>query len=398
MEVIKLGRRVAVLATGQTKYVTKRLDVNMPEMVFEAAYAALSECDLSPAHLDAVIFAIAPETFDGVDSPDKWCADAAAAWNKPYMRIHTGGSTGSSGALAAITHIASGIFDIVLVLGIQRVSQTPDAQLVLNLTFDPIFGRGSAMNLISCWASDAVEAMQRYKFSEWHMAKISAKNHQNALNNPFAHVRLDVSIEDCLKSPVVCWPLKLLDCCPRSDGACAVVFASEEKATRLAPKPAWVQGYAGICIQDVQGEIGREQMAGYGLGARRAYKMAGITDPLKEIDVAEPYLPFSSMEVVAYHQLGFCEEPTEAVKLVERGFGEMNGEVPFNPSGGVLCSNPIGATGLVRVAEASLQIMGKAEKRQVPDVRRALATGQGGAPGPMSASFTNAFVLGVDKP
>jgi len=393
-----LSRRVAVVGTGQTRFVTKRFDVNMPEMAYEAAKAALDDCEIRPKDVDAVIFAIAPEAFDGVDCPDKWCADAAGAWNKPFMRIHTGGATGGSGALAAVDHISSGVFGVVLVVAIQRVSQTPDAQLVLNLTFDPLFGRGSALNLISSLAIDAVEAMETYRFTEWHLAKISAKNHQNALKNPYAHLKLDVTIDDCLNSSVVCWPLKLLDCCPRSDGACAVVFASEEKATKLSSKPAWVQGYAGLCTQEVQGEIGREQMAGSGLATRRAYKMAGITKPRDEIDVAEAYLPFTSMEVIAYHKLGFCEEPAEAAKLVEKGFGEMAGEVPFTPSGGVLCSNPIGATALVRVAEAALQVMGKAGERQVSDVKRALATGLGGSPGPMSASFTTVFVLGVDKP
>lgn len=393
-----MGRRVAIVGTSQTKCVTKRLDVSMPEMAFEAAKAAMDDCEITLKDIDAVIFAIGPETFDGIDCPDKWCADAAGAWNKPYMRIHTGGATGGSGALAAIDHVSSGIFDVAIVVAMQRVGQTPDAQLVLNLTFDPIFGRGSALNLVSTWALDAVDAMEKYKFTEWHMAKISAKNHQNALKNPFAHLKLNVNIDDCLKSPVVCWPLKLLDCCPRSDGACAVIFASEDKATKLTSKPAWVQGYAGVCTYDMQGEIGRDIMGGYGIAARRAYKMAGITKPREEIHVAEPYLPFTSMELVAYHQLGFCEEPTEVRKLAEEGFGEMDGEVPFTPSGGVLCSNPIGATALVRVAEAALQVTGKAAERQVPNVKRALATGEGGAPGPMSASFSNAFVLGVDMP
>lgn len=386
------------MGTGQTKYAEKRPDVNIPELAHEATRAALDSCGLAPKDIDAVVFGLAPETFDGVDCPDNWAADAVGALNKPYMRIHTGGATGMSAAIAAIAHIASGMFDTVLVIAQQRVSETPDAQFILNLTFDPIFGRDMALNLIASSAMDAVGLMETYGFTEWHMAKLASKNHRNALNNPYAHVQKDVSVEDCLKSPMMCWPLKLLDCSPRSDGACAVVLTAEEKASKSTRKPAWVLGYGDVCTQRTQGEKIVPKWFGYGESVQRAYKMAGIIDPRKEISVVEAYQPFSYYELISYQQFGFCSEPREAAKLVERGFGEMTGEVPFAPSGGVTCSNPIGATGLVRLAEAALQVMGDAGRRQVGNVRRALATGAGGSPGPVSGSFNNAMVLGMDKP
>jgi acetyl-CoA C-acetyltransferase len=121
--------------------------------------------------------------------------------------------------------------------------------------------------------------------------------------------------------------------------------------------------------------------------------MAGIVNPRRQISVVEPYDPFSMAEISLYESLGFCKDPREATKMVENGFAEMSGEVPFSPSGGVLCSNPIGATALVRVAEAALQIMGKAEKRQVPDAKVALAMGAGGSPAPGSATFINFMIL-----
>jgi acetyl-CoA C-acetyltransferase len=125
--------------------------------------------------------------------------------------------------------------------------------------------------------------------------------------------------------------------------------------------------------------------------------MAGIDNPRKQIQVAEPYIPVSYQEIPAYAAFGFCE-PDEVTKLVEEGFGEMDGEVPFCPSGGCLCSNTIGASGLARVAEAAIQVMGKAEARQVPNVKNALAMAGGGifGTGGMTAFFVDVIVLGTE--
>ena len=127
----------------------------------------------------------------------------------------------------------------------------------------------------------------------------------------------------------------------------------------------------------------------------KAYRMAGIDTPRKQIQVVEPYAPFSSTELMCYVMLGFCEH-RDVARLCEDGFGEMSGEVPFNPSGGVLCSNPIGATAMVRIVEIALQVMGKAEARQVPNVKIGLATGAGGSSGLGLAQFQTAMVLGVE--
>jgi len=388
----ELARRVAVVGTGQTKYATRRFDWSAPDMVYEAASKALDDAGLKVKDVDAVVFGVAPEALDGINSMDKWCADAAGARNKPFMRVHTGGATGGSTALAAAHHVASGIFDVVLAVAMERVGETPDAQRVLNRIYDPILASDFALNIIAAMAMEASRHMETYGFTEEHMAMISAKNHVNALNNPYAHLQLDVTIEDVLKSPIVCWPFKLLDCCPRSDGACAVVFASEDKAKKMVPVPAWVNGMGAVTDITVPGETGgKGWQAAHAV--QKAYGMAGIDNPRRQIQVVEAYCPFSSMEIALYDNLGFCK-PNEVAKLTESGFGEMGGEVPFTPSGGVICSNPIGATALIRVAEAAIQVMGKGDKRQVPNVKNALATGAGGSPGPSSASYITAMMLG----
>ena len=388
----KLARRVAIVGTGQTKYVTKRFDCSAPDMVYEATSRALDDAGLKVKDIDAVVFGLAPESLDGINSMDKWCADAAGARNKPFMRVSTGGATGGSTALAAAHHVSSGLFDVVLAVAMERVGETPDAQRVLSRIYDPIVASDFALNIIAAVAMETSRRMGIYGFTEEHMAMISVKNHLNAFNNPYAHLQIKVTIEDVLESPIVCWPFKLLDCCPRSDGACAVVFASEDKARKLVPVPAWVNGMAAVTDITVPGETGDTgwKMSG---GAWKAYKMAGIDKPRQQIQVVEAYNPFSSIELFYYENLGFCK-PNEVAKLAESGFGEMSGEVPFTPSGGVMCSNPIGATALIRVAEAAIQVMGKADKRQVPEVKNALATGLGGSPGPASAAYNTAMILG----
>lgn len=367
--------------------------MSVSDLAHEAARSSLDDAQLTLKDIDAVVFATGPECFEGVNCPDKWAAGESGGWGKPFMRINTGGATGGSGALAAISHVASGAFDVVLVIAMQRVGQTPDAQRILNLIWDPVLATGFALNLPAIAAMGTTNAMQRVGYTEWHMAKISEKAHLNALNNPYAHVRFKLTLQDVLNSRAICWPIKLLDCCPRSEGACAAIFASEERARKITSTPAWVIGTgATTCCFTIGEPAGGDAELG-GPAIRQAYKLAGIDDPRRQIDVVECYDPFSNTEIGYYYSMGFCQDPRDAVKLVEAGFGEMTGEVPFNPSGGVLCSNPIGATAMVRVVEAALQVMGKADQRQVPDARVALATGAGGSPGPGSATFMNAVIV-----
>lgn len=397
-----MRRRVAIIGTGQTKCVTTRRDMTAPDLIFEATKAALLDAGLEAQDVEAVVFAMGPEAFEGVNNPDKWCSGAAGGLHKATLRVNTGGATGGSAANEATYLVSSGLFDVVVAAGLERVGETPDAQVVLSKVWDPLISEYVPMNIIVSNAVRATRNMERYGYTEYHMAMVSSKNHMNALNNPYAHIQKRVTVEDVLSSRVLCWPLKLLDCCPRSDGACTVIFASERLAKSSFNQAAWVLGTGGAATVTTPGETLpgnefdimnlREVKA-----SRQAYKMAGISNPRRQVDVVEPYQPFSYQEPDSYHCLGFCEA-SEVRKLVESGFGEMTGEIPFSPSGGLLCSNPIGASGLIRVAEAAIQITGKGDKRQVPDVKIALATAAGGSPGPGSASFYTSMVLGVSPP
>jgi acetyl-CoA C-acetyltransferase len=225
-------------------------------------------------------------------------------------------------------------------------------------------------------------------------ARVAVKARRNACRNPHSHLKMpDVTVEDVLASDMLAYPVRKLDMCPSSDGACAVLMASEEDAPRLAPRPAWVHAAVTAHDQQFMGDSLKRlaEMRSLIAASRKAYAQAGIADPLVELDVAEVYEPATYAELAMYECLGFCEKGGGG-RLIDDGITEMGGALPVNASGGVLSANPVGATALIRVAEAALQTMGTAGERQVENVERALATGYGGN------AWTEVMILGTARP
>ncbi|MBN2061766.1 MAG: thiolase family protein [Deltaproteobacteria bacterium] len=394
-----MARRVAIVGTGQTKYKKQHTEKGTPDLYFEAVQRCLEDAEMNIRDIEAVVFGSGPEALDGVNGLDKWCSDAVGALNKPLIRVNTGGATGGSTVLAAIDHITSGMFDVVLAVAGQRMGQsTEHSQYILNMGFDPVVLKMFSINTLPLFAGDALLCMKKYGFDEYHMARIAVKNHLNALNNPYAHLHIKATMEQAMEAKFLAYPIKLLDLCPSSEGSAAVLLASEEKAKKITSKPAWVKGFSmGTTILNT-GIDNIDSTYSWDRITWKAYKMAGIDKPRKDINVAEPYIPSSYQEIPAYSAFGFCK-PEEAAKLCEEGFGEMDGEVPFCPSGGTLCANTIGCAGMARFAEAAIQVMGKGEARQVSGVRNALATAGGGifGTGGATAFFLDVLVLG-DRP
>ncbi len=370
-----MPRPVAIAGVGLTRCSSWRRDVLYPELVYEATSAALQDAGITSKDVQAVVYG-SMDPFDGVNAPEKWNVDACAAagmLGTPYMKISTGGTTGGSTALAAYYHVASGLYDVVLAVASQRVGESIEAQLVLNTAVDPVYERGFGAGAITIAAIQASAHMHQYGTTEEDLALVSVRNHENAVNNPYAHLRLKFGVQDALASPMLSWPLRLADCCPSSDGACALVFASGERARALAERPAWIRGAGQITDNYFAGDRPwYEDWDSLSMLARRVYRMAKIDDPFRQLDVAELYNPFTVQEILEYEALGFCEKGKGA-ELVRKGLTAMDGQLPVCPSGGVLSNNPIGASGLIRVAEAALQVMGKADQRQVPNVKTALA-------------------------
>lgn len=389
--------KVAVIGVGQTVFKHHHPDRTYVELAQEAVKAALADAGLTPAEVDAVVFSMAPTEFMGVNDADRWAVDSIWAAQKPFMRIHTGGATGGSAFHAAYCHVASGAFRTVLVVGADRVAETPDAQHVLNLIWDPFYEHDLALNTVTMTALAAQRYMHLYGATEEQFARVVVRARRNALNNPYAHLKGETTVDEVMHSPRVAWPFKRLDICPRSSGAAAIILANLAVTKRTCPRPAFIAGIGGIAhsvfMGDRMGPWADTEFAdqdGLHLAARECQRRAGLNDPVKQIQVTELYDPFSSFQFPQLESLGFCRRG-EAAAMSDAGAFDVGGVVAVNPSGGTLCTNPIGVTGLVRAADAALQIMGKAGPAQVPGVHRAITTAVGG-----STQFFTCTILSDD--
>lgn len=385
-----MTRDVAVVSVGMTPFKSKHAGRPPPDLTFEAVRECLGGAGLAPRDVDAVVFG-SMDPFDGVNMPERMQAGAALGVGRPYMKISTGGTTGLTTGVAAYQHVASGVFDVVLAVSSQRVGEAADAQPVLNTCVDPVYERHSGVGAITVGAVQGAAHMKRFGTRAEDFAAVAVKDHANAGRNGKAHLRFPVSLDDVLGSRVVSTPLHLLECCPRSDGACAVLFASADRARAMTDRPAWVRGEASVSDSYPMGD--RPDFARWdsaAVAARRAYRMAGIDDPLRDLDVAEIYCAFAPQEFLDIEAFGFAA-PGEGPKLLREGVTTFDGDLPTSPSGGVLTTNPIGATGLVRLAEASLQVMGKAGEHQVAGAETALAHAWGG-----TAQFHTVMIVGSD--
>lgn len=371
-----MQRSVAVVGTGQTNHTKARDDVNQPELVHESVTAALTDAGLGARDVDAFVLSNM-ELFEGRALPDLWCAEAFGVADRPLLKVATGGTSGTSAVIAGIHQVASGLFDIVLVAGYEKHSEG-HTQAGMALT-DPLWDRNVASGAVGNFALSVAEFTRERGVTEHHAARVAVKARRNAARNPHAHLQMpDLTVDQVLESKMLAEPLRLLDMCPQSDGSCALVLAAEERATSLCPRPAWVRATATRHDKPYLGDLPQRLATMRTLrdASACAYRQAGISEPLKQFDVAEIYEPVTYAELAWYEALGLCAEGG-AGRMIEEGLTEMDGELPVNPSGGVLSSNPVGASGVIRAAEAALQIHGRGGERQVEGVTWALATGYG---------------------
>jgi acetyl-CoA C-acetyltransferase len=387
-----MGRGVAVVAVGQTDHVSRRTDVNVAELAREAVDRCLATRELGLADVDAIVLGNM-EMFEGINMPDQWMASALGAAGKPLLKLNTGGTVGASTAVAGAQLLAAGAFRRVLCVGYEKHSEG-SVQSAITTVGDPIWERAVMAGAIGNFASMASVYVDESGVSEEHAAKVAVKARRNACRNPHAHLRMpDITVEDVLSSDMLAYPVRKLDMCPSSDGACAVLMAAEEDAASLCPRPAWVRAAVTAHDQQYMGDSLKRlaEMRSLIAAAAKGYRQARVDDPVRDLDVAEIYEPATYAELAMYECLSFCERGGGG-RLIDEGITEMGGPLPVNPSGGVLSANPVGATALIRVGEAALQVMGEAGERQVDGARRALATGYGGN------AWTELLVLEAERP
>ncbi len=369
-----MKRAVAVVGVGQTHHASRRSDVNIPGLIREAVDRALLDAGLDHSDIDAVILGKAPDMLEGVAQPEQFLVGALGAHLKPMLRVHTAGSVGATTAITAATHVASGLYERVLAVAFEKQSEG-NAMWALspNLPFTPPLVAGAG----GFFAPYCRAYITRSK-APLHIGPLTVVNaRENASRNEYAHLRERVTIEQVMETPMLWDPIRFGETCPSSDGAIALVLASEDLAKNGPRKPAWIK--AGFSLAEAMWVPGRDQVSPLAGAecARLCYERAGITDPWNEIDTAEIYVPFSWFEAMWLENLGFCAEG-EGWKAIDRGDTRFDGHLPINPSGGVLCTNPIGASGMIRLGEAALQVMGRAGEHQVEGAKVALGHAYGG--------------------
>jgi len=296
------------------------------------------------------------------------------------MRSYVGGGTGVFVPIQGWYHVASGLFDVCLVVAEEKMSSFyPHAQAAFLTIFDHTIERPLKPNLLWIFALEMNRYMQTYGISKADIARVAVKNKRNAAGHPCALLGdAEITVDDVLNSEVLAWPVNRLDVSPVTDGAVAVVLAAEHVARRITDKPVWIEG-VGWSLDTAHWTNRDLAYPRYvEVAARMAYDMAGITEPRKQINIVEPYDPFDYKELHHLEGLQLAERG-QAPQLVIDGVTERTGDMPVCPSGGLLgVGNPIAAAGLMKVAELFWQLRGEAGERQVPGhPRRGLAQAWG---------------------
>ena len=371
-----MKRKVAITGIGQSKHRGHRPDVNQPELVWESVEDALNDSRLELKDIDCIVHGNM-ELFEGIHQPDMWHVMGDGAAMKSGFRITTGGSTGSTLSCAATNLVASGLYDTVMAVGFEKQEEGQTTTGITAMA-DPLWGREIQTGAITgttglIWVKEFGER------AEWAAAKTRVKAAKNACRNFKAHLRLNISEEDVINSRLLAYPVRLLHMCPETNGSCAVIYTNEENARHNPQQPVWVKDHITVHREETFHRGGpRLQEMTHKVAAQRLFARNGITDPLHQIDLFEMYDPSSWWEMDWTCEFMGLDKKT-VLEMVEKGDFGIEGKFPINPSGGVVSTNPIGATALIRVAEAALQVRGNAGEHQVPkNVKTALASGFGG--------------------
>ncbi|MGD0275816.1 MAG: thiolase family protein [Syntrophales bacterium] len=364
--------RAAIIGVGMTKIEANKNRETFADMAWEAVNKALNDAGMSIDDIDNVI-TTSSDFWDGRTISCMAVGDASGAADKNISCVE---GDGTYGAFYGYTRALSGSYKTTLVTGHSKGSQCISS-LITNAAFDPIYERGLGMDMVTACAMQANAYMNRTGVTPEQMALVSVKNHRNAFKNPMAQLPMNITVEDVIKSEMIAYPLRKLDCSPISDGCCAIIIAHESVATKFRQKPVWIRGLSFCADSFFFGDRDLSRSNALVEAAKAAYKMAGIKDPKKEIDIVELYDAFTYQELLWLEEMGLAEYGM-AAKLLEAGEFNMDGPLPVNASGGLLAGHPVIAAGLYRISEIVVQLRGDAGEHQVRNARTGLAHGING--------------------
>ncbi|HDN18253.1 MAG TPA: thiolase domain-containing protein [Candidatus Bathyarchaeota archaeon] len=373
--------KVAVIGIGLTKF-GELWESSFSQLFVEAGTKAIEDAGIDGKDIDAIFVGnMSGGRFIEQEHISSLIADYAGLTPLPSTRVEAACASGGLAIRHGIMGILSGFYDIVVVGGVEKMTDvlTERTTQILATAAEQEWEANLGMTFPGLYAMMARRHMHKYGTTREQLAMVSVKNHRNAVHNPYAQFRFEISVDKVLNSPMVADPLRLLDCSPISDGAACIILASKEKAKEFVDNPIYIIG-SGQASSSISLH-GREKLTVMDStvnAAREAYKRAKI-EP-KQIKVAEVHDCFTIAEILAIEGLGFFKVG-EGGKATEEGETEIGGKVSVNTSGGLKAKgHPVGATGVAQAVEITLQLRGEAEKRQV-DADFGLSHNVGGSGG-----------------
>jgi len=387
--------RVAIVGMGCTQF-GNNWDMSANDMIVNAAFEALEDAGIEIKDIDAAWFSsfFCPPGLTGQS-----LAKALKLPFLPVTRVENACASGTDALRNASYAVASGIYDTVLVLGVEKLKDNglqglPDAEMWLNMwgSHDSTY-RCTTASGPAQFAQMASSYFSKYGIEAEHgkriLATLEASNHHNGSLTPKAQFRNEVSVEKIMNAPIIAAPLGLFDCCGVSDGAAAAIIVPADKAKEFRSDPIFIKALqiaVGPCDGLMNPGYDYAHVEETGRAAKAAYKEAGITEPRKEISIANVHDCFSITQLVTMEDLQFSPRG-KAGEDVMSGFFSLGGGLPVNTDGGLKCfGHPIGASGIRMMYETYKQLQGKADKRQVDNASVGLTHNLGGIPGSASVS------------
>jgi acetyl-CoA C-acetyltransferase len=381
----------AIIGAGCTQF-GELFDKSYNDLIVEASWEAFLEAGILPGQIGGAWLSTAfPEVgvYKGRSGLD--VTEALGLHGIPITRVSNYCASAGDAFRNAVNALMAGDVDVALVVGVEKQRDRSPQQSIVKMmveTGHPFYQKG--FTAAGTFAVFANRYIKDFGLTPGDLAAVSEKNHAHSVLNPKAFYRKAIDRQTVLQSPMVADPLRLLDCCPTTDGAAAVVLARTEDAPRFKNENWTLVRGLGFCTASgwdqpfFDPEFEFTSFRGVKKAAEIAYAQAGISSPLTELSLAEVHDCFSISEIILYSDLGFCEKGQE-MKLLQEGQTKRSGKLPVNVSGGLLsCGHPVGATGIRQIYEITRHLQGIAGERQVPGARLGLAQVFGG-PGSVSS-------------
>lgn len=393
---ISLKDEFAIVGMGCSKF-GERWNCGVGDLAIEAAQEAYKDAGLGPEDIQACFVGQMYAPVGGLGASQ--VADALKLSNIPVIRNENFCCSGHVALISALMAVASGAYDVVMALGVEKLKDTGYPGLGTGRGMSPVYeARRTAPGSFGMIATRYFEEYNiPYEEGRKLLAKIAVKNHKNGMYAPKAHFHKLITLEDALNAPIIADPLGLYDCCGNSDGAACAIITRADYAKTLRDDPIYIKGF-GMSMDAVLPQT-RPGFSWTSFGALRnasgkAYEMAGIKDPRNEIDLAEVHDCFTCTEMLIYEDFGFS--PRGGARAdIDNGFFERDGGLPVNIDGGLKCfGHPVGASGIRMTYEVYKQLQYKVDnpERQLKDVHIGLSHTFGGPP-----QLSCVMILGNEK-